>query len=60
MKTLLDILWISLQQYCNTSHHIPIAEPNFPRRAVPFAIGMWVLGVCKVKTGTLKQEISDL
>jgi hypothetical protein len=31
----------------NTSHHIPIAEPNFPRvAAVPFAIGMWVLDMC--------------
>ncbi|XP_046633408.1 sodium/hydrogen exchanger 2-like [Daphnia pulicaria] len=30
--------------------HIPIAEPNFPRVAVPFAIGMWVLGICIVKT----------
>ncbi|XP_046633400.1 probable Na(+)/H(+) antiporter nhx-9 isoform X1 [Daphnia pulicaria] len=34
----------------STLHHIPIAEPNFPRVAVPFAIGMWVLGVCIVKT----------
>jgi sodium/hydrogen exchanger-like protein 3 len=33
--------------------HIPIAEPNFPRVAVPFAIGMWVLGICIVKTGII-------
>ena len=42
----------------NTSHHIPIAEPNFPRVAVPFAIGMWVLGVCIIKTGRCRYKTS--
>lgn len=36
---------------------IPIAEPNFPRVAIPFAIGMWVLGICIVKTGIINHFI---
>jgi hypothetical protein len=39
-------------------HHIPIAEPNFPRVAVPFAIAVWVLGVCIVKTGIKSHFLS--